>query len=230
MNLYRFFRSLNYFLFLCIAVVSGYLMLLPVLPEVSFRVVSAYESWRGVEEEIPVVEVGGVLPMASIREVVEVSTDDSAEVVSEQVVREAEDLESPPVPIDDFGISIPSIRLDDSRGLTSFDENDLWKGIWHKKRSGDPINGGNMVITAHRFLYTGYQDTFYHLPKVEPEEEIRLSWGGEEYLYEVTETFEVTADQVEIEERTEEHMLTLYTCTPLWTSQKRFVVRALPKI
>ena len=221
MNLYRFFRNLNYFLYVMIAFVSGYLMLLPVLPEVSFRIVSAYEEWRedAVEDKVEVTsEVGGVLPKASIREVVEVLDDE-----------EVEEEKNPPVAIDDFKISIPSIRLENSTGLTSFDEDDLWKGIWHKKPTGDPVNGGNMVITAHRFLYTGYQDTFYHLPKVQPGEEILLEWGGEEYRYEVTETFEVNADQIEIEETTEEHILTLYTCTPLWTSQKRFVVRAVPK-
>lgn len=220
MSLYRFFRSLNYVLYAIIILMSGYLMLLPIFPEVSFRVVDVYESLRGEEEENNP-GAGGVLPKASIREVVEVPTDEGLE---------PEEQKTPPIRVDEFGITIPSIRLENSTGLTSFDEDDLWKGIWHKKRSGDPINGGNMVITAHRFLYTGYQDTFYHLPKVEVGEEIRLNWGGEEFVYEVTETFEVNADQVEIEERTDEHILTLYTCTPLWTSQRRFVVRAEPKI
>ena len=125
------------------------------------------------------------------------------------------------------GLRIGSINLD-SQMFSSDDNNDLWQGIWHDNTTGDPINGGNMVITAHRFLYTGNQNTFYHLPDVEQGSVVMVTWEDEVYAYEVTDTFEVDASAVEIEKPTDEHQLTIYTCTPLWTSDRRHVVIAKP--
>jgi sortase A len=126
-----------------------------------------------------------------------------------------------------FKIQINSINLD-SKLISSNTNKDLWKGIWHRSNTGNPVKGGNMVVTAHRFLYTGNNNTFYNLPKVKMNSVITLYWEGIKYDYRVYEIFEVTPDAVEIEDNTDNHILTLYTCTPLWTSTKRFVVRATP--
>ncbi|MEX0598400.1 MAG: sortase [Candidatus Paceibacterota bacterium] len=126
-----------------------------------------------------------------------------------------------------FQIQINSINLD-SKLISSTTNKDLWKGIWHRSNTGNPIQGGNMVITAHRFLYTGNNNTFYRLPNIKMNEIITLYWEGIKYDYRVYDIFEVTPDAVEIEKNTDKHILTLYTCTPLWTSAKRFVVRATP--
>ena len=100
------------------------------------------------------------------------------------------------------------------------------KGIWHRPHSSDPTKGGNTVLVAHRYLYTSGPDTFYHLPKVTVGQRIKLYWNKKEYVYEVVETKVVDPDAVEIEKESTEPVLTLYTCTPLWTSAKRFVVRS----
>jgi sortase A len=126
-----------------------------------------------------------------------------------------------------FQIQINSINLD-SKLISSTTNKDLWKGIWHRSNTGNPVKGGNMVVTAHRFLYTGNNNTFYNLPKVKMNEVVTLYWEGIKYDYRVYDIFEVTPDAVEIEDNTDNHILTLYTCTPLWTSTKRFVVRATP--
>lgn len=102
------------------------------------------------------------------------------------------------------------------------------KGIWRRPHSSDPTRGGNTVLVAHRYLYTSGPDTFYHLPKVDIGKHIILYWNGKKYEYKVFETKVVDPDEVEIEKDTLEPTLTLYTCTPLWTSAKRFVVRAKP--
>lgn len=126
-----------------------------------------------------------------------------------------------------FNITIPSLNLN-SKLFTSTSSKDLNKGIWHRSSSGNPLSGGNMVITAHRFLYTGNNNTFYNLPNINLDDTIVITWEGKQYDYKVTNLFEVTPDAVEIEAPTEDHILTLYTCTPLWTSDKRFVVQAKP--
>lgn len=99
-------------------------------------------------------------------------------------------------------------------------------GIWHRPQSSHPGKGSNTVLVAHRYLYTSGPDTFYHLPKISKGSPIVVFWDKQEYRYEVLDTQVVDANQVEIEKQTEENILTLYTCTPLWTSEKRFVVRA----
>jgi LPXTG-site transpeptidase (sortase) family protein len=126
-----------------------------------------------------------------------------------------------------FNITMSSLNLN-SKLFTSTSSKDLNKGIWHRSSSGNPLSGGNMVITAHRFLYTGNNNTFYNLPNIKLDDTIVITWEGKQYDYKVTNLFEVTPDAVEIEAPTEEHILTLYTCTPLWTSAKRFVVQAKP--
>lgn len=134
---------------------------------------------------------------------------------------------SEPIDTSIFAINIPSIKLD-SQLISSNTNKDLWKGIWHRNNTGNPVNGGNMVITAHRFLYTGNNNTFYHLPEIQLNDIISITWKGRKYDYKVTKLFEVKPNAVEIEAPTEEHILTLYTCTPLWTSAKRFVAQAKP--
>lgn len=99
-------------------------------------------------------------------------------------------------------------------------------GIWHRPLSSHPGRGSNTVLVAHRYLYTSGPDTFYHLPKISKGSLIVVFWDKLEYRYEVIDTQVVEANQVEIEKQTAENILTLYTCTPLWTSEKRFVVRA----
>ena len=209
MNRLAVLRWVNRILFCAIIAVGLYLLMIPILPEIVFRMNQSTQRVSTSSSSVDQQFESKTLPLsASVDEVV---------------------VDRRPAPVvDTFSLRIPSIQLENSVGSSSFDSDDLWNGIWHKKRTGDPFNGGNMVVTAHRFLYLGSRDTFYHLPKIQIDDRIYVTWGGQEYEYRVMETFEVTADQVSIEDSTEEHILTLYTCTPLWTSARRFVVRAVP--
>lgn len=127
-----------------------------------------------------------------------------------------------------FNLQIPSIGVD-VKIVEGDSDSSLDLGVWRRPDTGDPENGGNMVLTGHRFQYLPPNNTtFYHLPKVEVGDEIIVYWDEIEYDYIVNETFVVEPDAVEIEEDSAYPMLTLYTCTPLWTADKRFVVRAEP--
>lgn len=101
--------------------------------------------------------------------------------------------------------------------------NTLEKGLWHRPRTSTPDKGGNTVIVGHRFLY-GSPAVFYHLDKVKENDEFNLFWKGKEYKYKVREVRVVAANQTSIESNTNEPTLTLYTCTPIWTSKNRLVV------
>lgn len=101
-------------------------------------------------------------------------------------------------------------------------------GIWRKPESSTPDKGGNTVLVAHRFLNGNTTNSFYHLPKLERGDRFVVYWNEFEYTYEVYEKREVLPTQTEIEKDTADAVITLYTCTPLWTSEKRLVIRAKP--
>lgn len=110
-------------------------------------------------------------------------------------------------------------------------EDALDEGAWHRPDTGSPDRGGNTVITGHRFKYLPPNNlTFYHLDKLEKGDQIIVSWEGIEYYYVTSEVFVVEPDRVDIEADTAQPRLTLYTCTPLWTAEKRLVVVAEPDV
>jgi sortase A len=129
-----------------------------------------------------------------------------------------------PIPKDNT-LVIPSIQVD-AKIHEGQSENTLNNGIWRKPNTSMPINGGNTVLTAHRFMNITGPNTFYALDKVTTEDKLFIFWEGKEYVYDVYESRIVKPTQLEIEANTEEEILTLYTCHPLWTSDERLVVRA----
>lgn len=110
-----------------------------------------------------------------------------------------------------------------NEGLSS---NTLAKGIWRLPYVSSPDQGGNTVLIAHRAAKLGGPDSFYHLDKLEIGDKININWKGKKYEYRIFEIFEALPQAIDLENNTPEPVLTLYTCAPLWTSEKRLVVRA----
>lgn len=102
----------------------------------------------------------------------------------------------------------------------------LKHGVLHRSHTSTPDHSGNTVFVGHRFMYY-VRGVFYHLDKVNEGDDILIHWNGKKYAYRVVETFVVPADRVSIEQQTDKAVLTLYTCTPLWSAKDRLVVRAL---
>ncbi len=103
----------------------------------------------------------------------------------------------------------------------------LAKGVWHLPRTSNPKEGGNTVITAHRWKYRPPDPrTFYNLDKMDLGDSITIFWEGDEYKYIVKDIFEVTPDKVEILAPSDEAELTLFTCTPLFSTDRRLVIKA----
>lgn len=106
------------------------------------------------------------------------------------------------------------------------DESVLYRGAWRRPNSSTPDKGGNTVITGHRFHYIPPNNkTFYNLNKLEIGSKVFIFWNEVEYVYQIYEKFVVEPNQIEIEGPTQENILTLYTCHPLWTADQRLVVR-----
>lgn len=119
---------------------------------------------------------------------------------------------------------IPSMNLDVEifEGTSS---STLNKGVWRRPKTSTPDKGGNTVLVAHRFVYTG-EAPFYHLDKVKKDDTFAVFWDGKEYNYKVKEIKVVNPNAIEIEYNTSESIMTLYTCTPMWTAKQRLVVIA----
>jgi len=102
------------------------------------------------------------------------------------------------------------------------------EGVWREKSDKNPINAGNMTLAGHRFQYTPpNMTTFYNLDKIKNGDIAIVFWEGKSYIYQVYITFEVTPEHVEIlDDSIIPHELTIYTCTPIYTSTDRLVVKA----
>lgn len=102
----------------------------------------------------------------------------------------------------------------------------LLRGVWRMPNTSTPDKGGNTVIGGHRYKYTNGPNTFFQLDKIANDDTVLVYWQGKEYVYKVYEIIEVSPAQVEIVNNTKDPIITLYTCTPLWTSERRLVVKA----
>lgn len=124
-------------------------------------------------------------------------------------------------------VLIPSIGVD--MDLVEGQTDDaLDEGAWIRPNGSKPNLGSNTVITAHRFSYLDGGRSFYNLDKVENGDEVILYWKGDRYRYIVNGSRVVKPSAVEIEGATGTPLLTLYTCTPLWTAANRLVITAVP--
>ncbi len=133
---------------------------------------------------------------------------------------------APPTPVDGPNrLRVGSISLE-GEIHDGESEKTLSKGIWRRPHTSTPDKGSNTVLAAHRFRYTTGNNTFFNLDKVAVGERIEIVWDGFLYSYTVTESKVVESKQIDIEAPTTQDTLTLYTCTPLWSSEKRLVVVA----
>ncbi|MBU2235485.1 sortase [Patescibacteria group bacterium] len=151
----------------------------------------------------------------------EYQTDSSEELVSGLPLSEdkqvSEDYSGNRVIIPKIGVNAKIVEGENDQALL--------RGAWHMPQTSTPDKGSNTVITGHRFRFLPPNNTtFYLLDKLEKDDIVTVVWEGKEYYYRVIETKVVSPDQTEVINASKESILTLFTCTPLFTSQKRHVV------
>ncbi|GAC1391965.1 MAG: hypothetical protein NVSMB46_06430 [Candidatus Saccharimonadales bacterium] len=124
----------------------------------------------------------------------------------------------------DNRIVIPTMNLDlpIREGKSPYT---LSKGLWHAPDTGNPLLGGNMVILGHRFTYNG-PSYLFNLDKVKIGDKYSVYWQQKEYIYEVKNITIVSPYDLSIIAPTAKPRITIYTCTPLWTSKQRLVVQS----
>lgn len=108
------------------------------------------------------------------------------------------------------------INLPYAPGDETVMENGAW---WRQPQNGNPESGGNFVLSAHRFIMgltpqqTQRKSPFYNIDKMQVNDEFIVDYEGKRYTYVIREISKVKPDAIEIEKRTEEPRLTLYSCT-----------------
>jgi len=119
-----------------------------------------------------------------------------------------------------IGVNAPIVESDNEQyGLS--------RGAWHMPDSSTPDTGGNTVITGHRFRYLPPNNvTFYLFDKLEAGDLVSVIWEEKNYIYKIRETKIVPNTEISILEKTNEPILTMFTCHPIYSTKQRLVIIA----
>lgn len=130
-------------------------------------------------------------------------------------------------------LSIPAIGLYDVPIADSSSSAALDRGVIHLPETPMPWEKReqkNVYLAGHRVGYpgTGSRLVFYNLDKLKTGDAIKLrDRSGRVYEYRVTEAFEVAPDASwAMDSVRDRDIVTLQTCTPIPTYERRLVVRA----
>jgi sortase A len=126
----------------------------------------------------------------------------------------------------DTTIQIDDLNIEGTilQGKSSFT---MDEGFWHFPVSTLPGDKGNMVIIGHRFMnLPPSKDTFFNLDQTKIGQRIIVKHTMGEFTYIVVDIKEVEPNDITVVQQTDDYRLTLITCTPLWTSEKRLIVVA----
>jgi LPXTG-site transpeptidase (sortase) family protein len=132
---------------------------------------------------------------------------------------ETEYLESPDrVIIPKIGVNAPIIASQSAAyGLS--------KGSWLVPNTSTPDKGGNTVITGHRFKYLPPNNlTFYLFDKLETGDMFSVMWHDKAYYYRIKEVKIVDKTEISILNQTNEPVVTMFTCHPIYSTEQRLVV------
>ncbi|MDO8513415.1 MAG: class E sortase [bacterium] len=106
----------------------------------------------------------------------------------------------------------------------------LNEGVVQYVESAYPGQIGNMFIVGHSSDYVWskgkYKSIFALLPKLTNGDQIIISYKGKEYIYETFNYKIVAPTDISVIEPTDNAIVTLMTCWPIGTSQKRYIVQA----
>ena len=132
-----------------------------------------------------------------------------------------------------MGLTIEAIGIHDAPVFDSDSQWALANGVAHHPQTSLPWSQSaqrNVYLAGHRMGYRGTWSRmiFYNLHKLKSGDEVLLKdRAGTSYRYRVSEVFIVApADSWVMGQVRGRDMLTLQTCTPIPTFQKRLIVRA----
>lgn len=98
-------------------------------------------------------------------------------------------------------------------------------GIWHIPKTSNPSQGSNTVLSGHRWQYLPPSGrTLYLLDKVQVGEPAIVYWQGVEYDFRIVRREVVDPSRTDIQNPTTTTQLTIFTCTPLFSTKHRLVL------
>jgi sortase A len=132
-----------------------------------------------------------------------------------------------------MALTIPELGIRNAPVMDSVSESALNQGVVHLPDTSLPWSDTperNVYLAGHRLGWpdTGSHLIFYRLNELTGGERITLrARDGAKYNYRVLESFAVWPDEMWVTGRVRDRdLLTLQTCTPIPTFQKRLIVRA----
>jgi sortase A len=133
--------------------------------------------------------------------------------------------------IEKLGINVPIIPNVDGKDKEIYN-NALNNGVAHYKNTALPHSGSNIVIFGHSSTVLGigkYAKVFAYLNQLNIGDEIKINFNQKEYKYLVSEKEIIVADDLSVILPTEREQLTLLTCWPIGTAEKRLAIIARPE-
>mgnify|MGYP001569354740 FL=1 len=121
-------------------------------------------------------------------------------------------------------VDMPIVEGQDAKGA-------LRSGAWRLPLPNNPqpgVDGQNVVLAGHRWYRTSGPNTLFRLNAVDVGDIVEVHWEGSAYRYQVATISVVDPKQVDILESRGKTTLTIFTCTPLFSTKQRLVVVATP--
>lgn len=146
----------------------------------------------------------------------------------------------------DFRIVVPRIQVNapivNSADSDEYYKNQDWgnleqsiqdslrQGIVHYPYTADPGEPGNVFLTGHSSYYSydpgRYKSIFALLDKLFIGDQVVVYKNGEKFIYTVYDSFTVTPDEVDVLDQDYTRFdMTLMSCWPVGTTQKRWIVK-----
>lgn len=122
-------------------------------------------------------------------------------------------------------INIPKLNLE-AGIVEGVKIEDIKYSVGHFPNTPMAGEKGNFCLAAHRV--SNYGQAFRYLDKLELGDEIQVLYKGKQYIYEVTDSFEVTPQETHVLDNTENSTITLVTCTI--GAKNRLIVKGKLKI
>ncbi|MCR4329806.1 MAG: sortase [Candidatus Roizmanbacteria bacterium] len=132
--------------------------------------------------------------------------------------------------VDEYTVSIPKLNLVETKVKVASDALD--KSLVQYGDDIYPGEAGNAVVLGHSTLPQLYKDNdpksiFTYLPSIDRGDEIQAQIGGFTYTFIVYDIFIVDPkDTWVLDPKADESILTLITCVPPGTYQKRLIVKS----
>lgn len=138
----------------------------------------------------------------------------------------------------DFHLLVPSLNISVPviADVDGGDKDTYFKalqgGVAHFKDTAKPGEGSNIFIFGHSSYYPWdpgkYKDIFKNLEDIKIGDEVDVWYQSKKYRYKVTEIKVVEPDDVSVLKPTPKEQLTLMTCVPPGTAEKRLIIIAKP--